>query len=115
MAPRDINITWAGEQPSTFTFVERSGNILTGLTHTEQQRLERQQRRQIHAERVASRPPLRPTLVQGTGIFIPRHLQQYTRTLPQRQGETHAQWIARLNRRHTQPVYPGERFGRPMR
>lgn len=115
MPPRELNITWVGDGPATFSFMERSGNVITGLTLTERQRLERQQRRRIHAERVASRPPSRPTLVRGTGVFIPRHLQQYVSTLPQRQGETHTEWIARLTRQHNQPVYRLERFGRPLR
>lgn len=116
MAPREPSTNWTGEYPMTYQFLERSGFIRQGLSFNQQQRLQREQRRQINTERVASRPPALPVWEDRSPLMqMPAHLRQYAGRILQRQGESFGAYVNRLQRRHNQPVYRNERFGRPMR
>lgn len=115
MSPREPSTAWVGDYPSTYSFIERSGNIIQNLTFRERQRLQTTERRRAATERVASRPPLGPTWEDRPAPVIPAHLRQYTGRILRRPNESFFQYLTRLERRHNQPVRPGERFGRPMR
>jgi hypothetical protein len=117
MAPREPNVTWLGDQPATFSFITRSGEMVRNLTYVQRQRIQRTERQTIARERTEARGgPTLPILETRVPVLqMPRHLRQYTGRMPQRTGETFHSWVNRLQRRHNQPVLPGERCGRPMR
>jgi len=56
MPPREPNVTWIGEGPSTFTYInDPSGFTYTGITRVQQQRLSRETRRYMGRIRAQER------------------------------------------------------------